>query len=562
MFIAYPADTASFDPLLAKNEDLINMLSLIYETPLTVDASGKIGPGLVETWQADEAKTEFTFAVRRGVTFHNGQPMTAVDLFETIMDILALDGTADTGHIVTSIDPADSAGDTGDAGATATDEAAGDTQGTESEAQNIGNPTYIRMWTTVGDAGANGEAAADGEAAGGDSGNGTPNDDEEDEINRFAIYNQEIETVTLADDYTLRLKMKTPGRAALYFMTFPVRPQDMSDFSQPAGTGPYKVDAMGEEIRMSVNENWWKVPPYIQSITAKPVGGPSEKLEGYESGLLDLVTTDDIATNKLEATGESQTVDYLTNYYDCLVPNLFDESMKNDDVRKAISYAINRRLIISTVLLNHAVAAEMPISPLFFGFDTEYNKYEYDKTMAKKLLTQAGYTTDGSGAGNVLTLTMIVPNVVGEEYRVESAREIAGDLSEVGIVCNLEELAPEEYATRLESGTYNLAYVSYYLDQNMDISFMFAPDGPENFGHVASDELNTAITACNEALSETDMISAYDMLENYFMEKVPQIGLYFRMNSIIADTTIMGISAPYENHIFSDISEWSVLQNH
>ena len=356
--------------------------------------------------------------------------------------------------------------------------------------------------------------------------------------------------------------MKNPGRSALYFMTFPVYPEDMTDFSQPVGTGPYKVDSMGEEIQMSVNENWWKVAPYIQSITAKPVDGQDEKLESYESGLLDLITTDDIATNKLEATGKSQTVDYLTNYYDCLVPNLFDESMKNDNVRKAISYAINRRLIISTVLLNHAVAAEMPISPSFFGFNTEYSQYEYDKNMAKKLLAQEGYATDGSGTGNALNLTIIVPKVIGEEYKVESAREIAGDLSEVGIVCSLEELTPEEYAARLQSGTYNLAYVSYYLDQNMDISFLFTPDGPDNFGHVSSDELMAAIAACNEAVTEDEMVSAYETLENYFMEKVPQIGLYFRMNSMIADATIMGISDLYENHIFSGISGWSVLQNH
>ncbi len=563
LFIAYPADTVSFDPLLAKNEDLINMLSLIYETPLTVDASGKIQPGLVETWQVDEAKTEFTFTVRQGVTFHNGQAMTAADLFETIMDILALDGTAEAGHIVSSIDPASTV-DTVAEDQAATDEGTGDTQGTESETSNIGSPTYIRMWTVVGDTGTDNETAVEesGDTATGGTGDETATGNEEPETNRFAIYNQEIETVTLVDDYTLRLKMKNPGRSALYFMTFPVYPEDMTDFSQPVGTGPYKVDSMGEEIQMSVNENWWKVAPYIQSITAKPVDGQDEKLESYESGLLDLITTDDIATNKLEATGKSQTVDYLTNYYDCLVPNLFDESMKNDNVRKAISYAINRRLIISTVLLNHAVAAEMPISPSFFGFNTEYSQYEYDKNMAKKLLAQEGYATDGSGTGNALNLTIIVPKVIGEEYKVESAREIAGDLSEVGIVCSLEELTPEEYAARLQSGTYNLAYVSYYLDQNMDISFLFTPDGPDNFGHVSSDELMAAIAACNEAVTEDEMVSAYETLENYFMEKVPQIGLYFRMNSMIADATIMGISDLYENHIFSGISGWSVLQNH
>jgi len=535
MFIAYPGDVESFDPLDARNEDLINLLSLIYETPLAVDASGKIGPNLVETWQTDESKTEFTFSIRKGVTFHDGQPLTAADVYGTIMDILKLDGTDKAGHIITSIDTSDgtSGTETGNTGA------------------NIGAPTYIEMWTTVGGGDGNGN---------GDN-TSTTEEDSVSAVNRYTIYNGDIESVTLVDDYSIRLKMMNPGRAALYFMTFPVRPEGTVDFSLPVGSGPYKVDSAEEEIHLSVNEQWWKIAPYIQSIVAKPVTGYNEKLENYESGLLDLITTDSIAAGKLKAEGKTQTVDYLTNYYDCLIPNLFDESMKNDNIRKAISYAIDRRNIISNVLLNHAVAAEMPISPSFFAFDTKYNIYEKDEITAKKLLIESGYGTAGVGTGNVLNLTLIVPNKVGEEYRVEAAKEIVEQLAGIGIACTLEELTPEDYTARLQSGNYSLAYASYYLDQNMDISFLFQPDGPVNYGHISSTELMDAIAACNGAVTESEIADAYISLEKYFMEKVPQIGLYFRMNSIIADTSVTGITGSYENHVYTDIAAWSVVQN-
>jgi ABC-type transport system substrate-binding protein len=565
MFIAYPGDTESLDPLAARNEDLINLLSLVYETPLAVDASGKIGPNLVENWQVDDTDTAFTFSVRKGVTFHDGQPLTAADMYATILDILDLDGTGLKGHVVNSIDT--SAAD--NAEGNPADEPAASPDAAGNAGANIGAPTYIEMWTTVGgDTAAGGNETNDGGNETNDGGNetndgGTPADNAAAEgINRYTIYNSGIESVTQVDDYTIRLKMKSPGRAALYFMTFPVRQKGMTDFGQPMGSGPYKADSVGEEIQLSVNDDWWKVSPYIESIVARPVQDQSGKISDYESGLLDLITTDSIAAGKLKAAGKTQTVDYLTNYYDCLVPNLFDESMKNDNVRKAVSYAINRRNIISTVLLNHAVAAEMPISPSFFAFNTKYNLYEYDKNMAKKHLNEAGYGTQANGTGNVLSLTMIVPDKVGEEYRVEAARAIAGQLTDVGIICNLEELAPNEYAARLQSGNFTLAYVSYYLDQSLDISFLFQPDGPSNFGHIASQELMDNIAACNGAVSESEMMSAYDTLEKYFMDKVPQIGLYFRMNSIIADTSVMGIAAAYENHIYANIADWSVVQNH
>lgn len=557
MFIAYPGDAQSFDPLLAQNEDLINLLSLIYETPLVVDDTGKIGPGLVENWQTDDTKTEFTFTVRSGVSFHNGQPLTAADLYATILDILDLDGTRSTGHTVRSIDSAAGTEATGDT-ASATQEGTDgqDANAGNTDETNVGAATYVEMWTTVGGDTAGSESAA------GETGAQQTVETTDNEVNRYTIYNSDIESVTLVDDYTIRLKMKTPGRSALYFMTFPVRPQGMTDFGQPVGSGPYKVTGMGEEIQLAVNENWWKVAPYIETIVAKPVADQNAKLEGYESGILDLITTDSISANKLKAEGKTQTVDYLTNYYDCLVPNLFDESMKNDNIRKAISYAIDRRDIISNVLLNHAVAAEMPVFPSFFAFDAEYNLYEYDKSMAKKYLAAAGYRTNENEAGNALNITLIVPTEIGEEYRVEAAREIVKQLADVGIVCTLEELSSDEYFSRLENGNYTLAYASYYLDQNMDISFLFQPDGEDNYGHVSSTDLMDAISTCNQAVTETEMIDAYAVLEQYFMEKVPQIGLYFRMNSIVADTSVTGITGVFENRIYAKVSEWSVAQNY
>ena len=568
LFIAVPDDIESYDPLLARNEDLINMLSLVYETPLTVDAGGRVQPGLVETWQSDETGAVFTFSFRRGIVFHNGDPFSAEDVFETIMDILALDGT--NGTTAASGDQASASPDASEENSSASPDA-GEVEGSASPDASVSteNTNFISRWISSGDTAENtgtGQETEDGQPTASPTETGTTQAAEE-SVNRYTIYNKEIDSVTLVDENTLELKMKKPGRDALYFMTFPVRPKDDSDFSTPVGTGPYAVQEMGDAITLGVNDGWWKKAPYIKSIVAKPISIQDNKMETYESGLLDFVTTGDISANKLKAQGKTQTVDYMTNYYDCLIPNLFDSTMKNDDVRKAISYAIDRRDVISNVLLNHAVAAEMPVSPGFFAFNNKYNLYEIDKNMAKQLLAKAGYSISAGSdngslsAGSTLNISIIVPKIIGQEYRVEAAREIAKQLGEIGINCKVEELSLEEYSMRLKAGDFSLAYTSYYLDQNMDLTFMFQPDSESNFGHVASDELMGYIDACNKAINEKDIITAYENLEQYFMDKVPQIGLYYRMHSIITDDSVKGISKPYENHIFGEISAWSMEQN-
>lgn len=533
--IAVPQGVTNYDPLQAQDEDLINMLSLIYESPLLLGANGKFQPSLAETWTSDEGGTTFTFNIRKGVQFHNGSELTAADVYQTILDVLALDGTYATGTTA------------GGGSSSSGPESSGSPSPSGSGTPET--PTGEASWTSGGGNASSTSAPNEGKNSGTQS--ATPG------VNRYAVYNKEIASVTLVDGSTIEIKMKKAGRDALYFMTMPVRPKG-ADFSKPVGSGPYAVQNMGDSIQMGVNAKWWKVAPYISSIVAKPVTPKDNKLTVYQEGKFNLVTTNNLASGKLKLAGRTQVAEYMTSYYDCLIPNLFEGTMKNDQVRQAISYAINRRTLISTVMLNHAVATEMPVSPGFFAFNTKYNTYQIDQDMAKELLAQQGYRTSQDGQGTVLTLSIIVPQIIGEEYRVDAARQIAKQLGEVGVECTVEALSFADYAARLKAGNFTLAYTSYYLDRNGDLSFMFNPDASGNFGHVSSPELTADIAACNAAVKESDVIAAYDKLEQYFMDRVPQIGLYYRTKSIVTDEAVQGIGTLYENQIFSDIASWSM----
>ena len=494
MAISIPASVASWDPVLAEDEEVINMLSLIYETPLELSNNGIFSPGLIESWTVDDSKTVFTFKVRQGVTFHSGKTMTADDVLYTINKILALDA-----------------------------------------AQPVQEESTAEEQTQT--------QAADTQA------------------NRYAQYNDEIVSVDKTDDYTIVLTMNTPGRDALYFMTFPVLCSETDAATSLNGTGVYCVQERREDgsILLAANTNWWKVAPYIQTITAVPNASAAQKASNYDAGVLSLYTTKSIAASKLKTAGVTQVVDYMTNYYDCIIPNLFKESLKEAAVRKALSYAIDRREIVSSVLLNHAVAAEIPISPDFFAYDVKYKLYEHDVMAAKELLQSVGYTTEEEG-GNPLTLTMIVPSEIGYEYRLEVARLIANQLSEIGVVCNVQELSVTDYTTALNNGSFDLAYCSYYMDQNPDVSFMLRTGESLNYGMVASSDLDAILDRCNAALSESEVKEAYGELQQYFIDKVPQIGLFYRMHSVIVSEEIKGIENLKENNIFKDVESWSIAQ--
>lgn len=77
----------TLDPASPVPHDLATVM--LYDTLVGLDAEGAPVPKLAETWDASDDATEWTFSLREGVTFHDGQPLTAADVaytFEHILD--------------------------------------------------------------------------------------------------------------------------------------------------------------------------------------------------------------------------------------------------------------------------------------------------------------------------------------------------------------------------------------------------------------------------------------------------------------------------------------------
>jgi peptide/nickel transport system substrate-binding protein len=74
--VAIFADPLSFDPHLTGNLQGRAATRAIHDTLFTVDARGRIAPGLVETWEQPDAKT-YLLHLRQDVQFHDGTSFDA-----------------------------------------------------------------------------------------------------------------------------------------------------------------------------------------------------------------------------------------------------------------------------------------------------------------------------------------------------------------------------------------------------------------------------------------------------------------------------------------------------
>jgi peptide/nickel transport system substrate-binding protein len=76
--ISISTSTSSLDPTdLSYSAATRNLIALIFDTLVTVDASGRSQSALAEAWQSTPGDRGLEFRLRRNVKFHEGTPLTA-----------------------------------------------------------------------------------------------------------------------------------------------------------------------------------------------------------------------------------------------------------------------------------------------------------------------------------------------------------------------------------------------------------------------------------------------------------------------------------------------------
>jgi peptide/nickel transport system substrate-binding protein len=74
------------NPLLAASDIDRDLTELVYAGLMTRDERGTLIPELAESYTLSDDGTTYTFTLRRGLTFHDGAPLTSADIVFTITE--------------------------------------------------------------------------------------------------------------------------------------------------------------------------------------------------------------------------------------------------------------------------------------------------------------------------------------------------------------------------------------------------------------------------------------------------------------------------------------------
>jgi len=222
--------------------------------------------------------------------------------------------------------------------------------------------------------------------------------------------NVEIEKI---DDLTIKFILSEPYAAFLELLNFGIMPEYLwsqippdtaylADLNfKPVGSGPYKVASITKDNKTGVirsytletNENYFGDKPKIKTLIFKFYKTFEEALAGLNSNEVEGIS---YLPKDFYESVDNKNLFIFNKLYLPQVSAVFfnfksNLALQEKNVRQALSFGIDKDLIIKDVLNGDGFQIDSPILPNNFAYFDGIKKYNYNIGQASKLLDDAGW---------------------------------------------------------------------------------------------------------------------------------------------------------------------------
>ena len=494
--MAQTGDWDTFMPMNTTNAGADNVIELMFDRLMVINTDGTFGPRLAESWETNEAQDKITYHLNENAKWQDGEPVTAED-------------------VVYSAQVASS-----------------------SEYNYL---RRIRMQYFAGTDETGCETSTDS-----------------------------IEVAAL-DDHTVEFTLKAPMDPAIIYALvnrdFFIMPKHLLDsisdadlvndafWQKPIGSGPCIFDSMesGVSIEFKANKDYYLGAPDFDRLVFKKVQS-TNLLSGLMSGDIDVLSANSqIPLADWEAAKNTQgivTKSVPTFAYQYMAMNTARDYL-TEDVRHAISLAINRQVIVDQLLQGEARIAIGPLAEDHPYFDEKLLPIEYDPEKAKSMLEAAGW--DSNRELQVLVST-------GNEVREKSAILIQQDLQKIGIKTKIQTLDFPTLLTNARNGDYDLCFIGSAGSVDPSESVPNVTAGyMNNFAQLSDPTLGQIGESGAKEITFEARKKIYDQYQEELFKQMPMAFLYHTNDLFAYNEKLENVrEGAIDYNINKNVWEWKV----
>lgn len=362
-----------------------------------------------------------------------------------------------------------------------------------------------------------------------------------------------VESVEAVDDLTVKMVLVDPNLDWPYMMTLPTSciqsekaVTDDPTKGPAVGTGPWMVDSyeFGNYTKLVAFEDSWRGAPNAKTFTFRYIPEDSARLIALQNGEVDICAEPAmIELGTIVDDPNLDLVQYDGGSLTYMAFNTQKEPANNEDLRKAIAYAIDLDTIIAVAAEGNARKATSFWGWSEYGY-VDLGGYERDLDKAKEYYAKA-YPSGGA------TLDVSVSG--GERKTI--AELMQSQLKEIGITVNIVELDSAGLSTTTTNGEHQSCI--YGMGFNIfgdDARRILQPGSAVNKAHYDSSKVMELLdkAVCEE--DEAQRKDYYKQIQEDVYEHVPYIPLYFADGFIGVKKGTGGIDIyPTSHHDYSNI---------
>jgi peptide/nickel transport system substrate-binding protein len=519
LVFAGAADPVLLDGALVSDGESIRAITQMFETLVALKpGTTEPEPGLATEWEANEDGTTWTFQIREGVTFHDGEPLNAEAVCANFDRWYNFEGA-------------------------------------------LQNPSASYYWQVV----FGGFANTDPES-------GAPEESLYESCEASGEYTVDLNltrpSATLIPALSQQAFSIASPKALEEFNADAgtvdadgvFRPEGTFGTEHPIGTGPFKFESWTRNDRLVLvrNDDYWGEKAKIDELILRPIADNAARLQALQTGEIqgyDLVEPQDVET--IEGDENLQILDRPAFNVAYVGFNISKPPLDNPEVRKAVAHGLDREAVVTNFYAGRGVVATQFMPPEVVGYADDVPTYEFDPAKAKQILQDAGVSMP-------VELEFWYPTDVSRPYMPDPKRNFeafAASLNESGFRV-VPKSAPwnPDYLGRVDAGTaghlHLIGWTGDYGDADNFIGTFFQSPKPQ-FGtnENPNEEIHQLLEDAEIETDEAAREELYMEANRKIMEWLPGVPYAHSEPALAFAANVSGYEpSPTTNESFATVS--------
>lgn len=433
----------------------------------------------------------------------------------------------------------------------------------------------------------------------------------------YNIFTNNISSVRIANSKEFTINFKEQYAFSKDTLIFPIVSQNilsgkssdeiLTNGNNLIGNGPYKIENMKDRAGMTlvVNKEYYsELPETMRDIKVGIV--PSE--EDQVSMIIALES--DIGRVSLGDLSKFYEDEFnITNYegrnYESIIFNYDNEYLKDENFRKAITHAIDRKLILEEGYIGNGKLVNFPLNTKSKYYDSDMQALSYDKEKSESYLQKINpfnnksestnednkYEMENSNNSSDINSSKnnsdnktdndinsqandestgnkeltekerkeliskvdlkIIANKDNEE-RIKAANIVSENLDAIGIKSTVVGLTEKEMTTAISQKDYDLAFVGWELSSVPDARSIIQASG------YSDEKLINYMNSLASATSDSQISEIYSGIQTHLRDKAAFISLVIRNEYIVTNRRLEGKSEPNDFDVYEGISNFTL----